>query len=95
MENLKTSVLLDEHETIREIVTRYDQKAKVALFGPGTTRTGKSLDVYIYSQKIDRHLKGIIHDTLVNTYHINVDMVCMSTDAKNFETMKDIGLNLV
>jgi hypothetical protein len=88
------SLINAEHDLIRDVVNNFDPRAIVVLFGPGSTLPGKTMDVYISSKTLMKSARQQIRNKLVNTYHLNIDMVCITEDVKNEELMREIGMKL-
>lgn len=86
-------VLREEHELIHDVVAMFDTEAQVILFGPGATLSGRTVDVYIKSNRIDHQLRKRIHSILIQQYHLNnIDRICEANNAKGFQVMQSIGI---
>lgn len=95
MQSIDKLLLQTEHELIAEVIHSFDPNADIYLFGPGVSKPGKSIDIYINSQLIDKSCRNSILQILTNKFHLsNLDLVCGIPNSKTARTMETIAFKI-
>jgi predicted nucleotidyltransferase len=95
----KIRLSLEEIESIKRTIKKYDQDAKIILFGSRTNPEGKGgdIDLIVISKKIDDNARRMIRVELILTLgERKIDLIVTDNPSKNLFTkiMAETGVEL-
>jgi predicted nucleotidyltransferase len=95
----KIRLSLEEIESIKRTIKKYDQDAKIILFGSRTNPEGKGgdIDLIVISKKIDDNARRMIRVELILTLgERKIDLIVTDNPSKNLFTkiMVETGVEL-